>query len=57
MKPEIHRRYLLSNHDVPRLRPKFQNLDNIHFNTSKIDGPQKPFRLAVSEREAGKSTR
>lgn len=57
MKPEIHRRYLLSNHDLPRLRPKFKNLDNIHYNTSKIDGPQKPFRLAVSEREAGKSTR
>lgn len=57
MKPEIHRRYLLSNHDVPRLRPKFKNLDNIHFNTSKIDGPQKPYRVAISEREAGKSTR
>lgn len=57
MKPEIHKRYLLSNHETPRLKPHFQGLDDIHFNTTKIDGPQKPFRLAVSEREAGKSTR
>lgn len=57
MNKEIHKKYLLSNHDLPRLRPKFQGLDNIHYNTTKIDGPQKPFRLAVSEREAGKSTR
>ena len=57
MKPEIHKRYLLSNHETPRLKPHFKGLDDIHFNTTKIDGPQKPFRLAVSEREAGKSTR
>lgn len=57
MKPEIHKKYLLNNHDIPRLKPYFQGLDNIHFTTTKIDGPQKPFRLAVSEREAGKSTR
>lgn len=57
MKPEIHKKYLLSNHDVPRLKPCFVGLDNIHYNTTKIDGPQKPYRFAVSEREAGKSTR
>ena len=57
MKPEVHKKYLLSNHEVPRFRPHFKGLDNIHYNTTKIDGPQKPFRLAVSEREAGKSTR
>lgn len=57
MKPEIHKRYLLSNHEVPRIRPKHKDLDNLHYNTTKIDGPQKPFRCAVSEREAGKSTR
>ena len=57
MKPEIHKRYLLSNHEVPRIRPKHKDLDNIHYNTTKIDGPQKPFRCAISEREAGKSTR
>lgn len=57
MKPEIHKKYLLSEHSVPRLKPCFKGLDNIHYNTTKIDGPQKPFRLAVSEREAGKSTR
>lgn len=57
MNKEIHKRYLLSNHELPRLKPKFQGLDNIHYTTTKIDGPQKPFRLAVSEREAGKSTR
>ena len=57
MKPEIHKRYLLSEHELPRLKPCFKGLDNIHYNTTKIDGPQKPFRLAVSEREAGKSTR
>ena len=57
MKPEVHKKYLLSNHEVPRLKPCFQGLDNIHYNTTKLDGPQKPFRFAVSEREAGKSTR
>lgn len=57
MNKEIHRRYLLSNHEVPRKKPCFQGLDQIHYNTTKIDGPQKPYRFAVSEREAGKSTR
>lgn len=57
MKPEIHKKYLLSNHDIPRLKPCFVGLDNIHYNTTKIDGPQKPYRFAISEREAGKSTR
>lgn len=57
MKPEVHKKYLLSNHEIPRLRPKFKGLDSIHYNTTKIDGPKKPFRLAISEREAGKSTR
>ena len=57
MKPEIHKRYLLSEHQLPRLKPHFKGLDNLHYNTTKLDGPQKPFRLVVSEREAGKSTR
>ena len=57
MKPEIHKKYLLSDHDAPRKRPHFVGLDNIHYTTTKLDGPRKPFRLAVSEREAGKSTR
>lgn len=57
MNIEIHTRYLLTDHDAPRLRPKHKGLDNIHYNTTKIDGPQKPFRCAISEREAGKSTR
>lgn len=57
MNIEIHTKYLLTDHDAPRLRPKHKGLDNIHYNTTKIDGPQKPFRCAISEREAGKSTR
>ena len=57
MKKEIHIKYLLSNHPCPRLKPHFKDLDNLHYNTTKIDGPRKPFRFAVSEREAGKSTR
>lgn len=57
MNIEIHTRYLLTDHDAPRIRPKHKGLDNIHYNTTKIDGPQKPFRCAISEREAGKSTR
>lgn len=57
MKLEIHKKYLLSDHPLPRLKPHFIGLDNIHYNTTKLDGPQKPFRLVVSEREAGKSTR
>ena len=57
MKPEIHKRYLLSEHELPRKKPCFVGLDKIHFNTNKLDGPNRPFRLAVSEREAGKSTR
>ena len=57
MKEEIHVKYLLSEHKAPRIRPKHKGLDNIHYNTTKIDGPQKPFRCAISEREAGKSTR
>jgi hypothetical protein len=48
--------YYLQNHDVPRYQPRFVGLDNIHFNTTKIDGPQRPFRCAISEREPGKST-
>ena len=31
-------------------------LDNIHFNTRKIDSYNLPFNFAISEREAGKST-
>lgn len=31
-------------------------LDNIHFNTRKIDGYNLPFNMIISEREAGKST-
>ena len=57
MNKEIHKKYLLSSHKAPRLKPHFIGLDDIHYNTTKLDGPQKPFRLAVSEREAGKSTR
>lgn len=57
MNIEIHTKYLLTDHDAPRIRPKHKGLDNIHYNTTKIDGPQKPFRCAISEREAGKSTR
>ena len=57
MNIDIHKRYLLSEHEAPRIRPKHKDLDNLHYNTTKIDGPQKPFRFAVSEREAGKSTR
>lgn len=46
----------LQERDCPRWEPSFKGLDDIHFNTTKIDGPQKPFRCAISEREPGKST-
>ena len=48
--------YYLQEHEIPRYLPRFKGLDNIHFNTTRIDGPQRPFRCAISEREPGKST-
>lgn len=50
--------YMFSEHKIPRFRAKYKKgiLDDLHFNTTKIDGTKKPFRFAVSPREAGKST-
>lgn len=52
----MNKEYYLQEHEIPRYLPRFNGLDNIHFNTTRIDGPQRPFRCAISEREPGKST-
>ena len=51
-----NKEYLLQEHELPRLRPRLINKDNIHWLNSKIDGTKKPFRSVVSEREGGKSS-
>lgn len=52
------KKYLLTEHpNGAKYKPRFKGLDKIHYNTMKLDGPQKPFRFAVSSRRAGKSTK
>ena len=59
MTEEQMKKYLLTEHknDEVKLRPRHKGLDKIHYNTTKLDGTQKPFRFAISSRRAGKSTK